>query len=119
MSIAKNYQRMVCDAFYSFEQRKAPQENIDFNKQGIRLSSLGLPGEVGEVLELIKKQEFHSNIDYKHENMALELGDILWYLTLMAAAHNYSLEEIMTMNIEKLAKLYPDLYKMEDIWGVE
>ena len=37
-----------------------------------------------------------------------ELGDVLWYVTLMAELMNVPLEYIMQANIEKLERRYPD-----------
>lgn len=42
------------------------------------------------------------------EHMALELGDVAWYLALAADALGYDLETILRMNIEKLQKRYPN-----------
>ena len=40
--------------------------------------------------------------------MCEELGDVLWYVTLMAELMNVPLEYIMQANIEKLERRYPD-----------
>jgi NTP pyrophosphatase (non-canonical NTP hydrolase) len=66
---------------------------------------LGLNGEAGEVAEKVKKclrdkgGVFDEEI--KHD-IALELGDVLWYINAAARDIGYSLEEIMHMNIIKL-----------------
>ena len=70
-------------------------------------AAIGMCGEAGEVSELIKKYAYHEHeIDTEH--LALELGDVLWYVTYMAHLFGYSLGDIMVMNQEKLAKRYPD-----------
>lgn len=67
---------------------------------------LGLVGEVGEVVEHIKKarrpEPRTKPIDY--DEFELELGDVLWYLTRVAGEFGYSLEEIAQRNVEKLNK---------------
>lgn len=68
---------------------------------------LGIAGESGEIAELVKKARFHG-VDFESATMAKELGDLLWYITVMANEFGYSLDTIMRMNMEKLAKRYPD-----------
>jgi NTP pyrophosphatase (non-canonical NTP hydrolase) len=62
--------------------------------------TLGLCGEAGEVAEKVKKQ-VRDGVFNRHE-VAKELGDVLWYLTNTCNDIGYNLEEIATMNIEKL-----------------
>ena len=68
--------------------------------------ALGLPGEVGEVLELIKKDrrplDRRKLID--KEDLTKELGDVLWYMTRIATIYDISLSEIAETNIDKLTK---------------
>lgn len=68
---------------------------------------MGLNGEAGEAIDLLKKHLFQGHpLDKKH--MAKELGDIAWYLAASAYAIDYPLEEILKMNIEKLRERYPE-----------
>lgn len=73
---------------------------------------MGLNGEAGEALDILKKILFQGHgIDRNH--IALELGDIAWYLALSADAIGYDLETIMSMNIEKLKARYPNGFETE------
>lgn len=73
---------------------------------------LGLVSEAGEVADKIKKLMRDDEIeivdpilDLDHEQrraIALELSDVLWYLTAAASDIGYDLDEIAGMNIEKL-----------------
>lgn len=45
--------------------------------------------------------------------MAKELGDVSWYLAVVADALGYDLETIFQMNIDKLRKRYPDGFDEE------
>lgn len=69
-------------------------------------AALGLPGEVGEVLELIKKDrrvgEYRQPLD--REKFMAEVGDVLFYLTRLAYKNGVSLKEVADFNVEKLTK---------------
>ncbi len=58
--------------------------------------ALGLTGEAGEVAEIIKK------------HLREELGDVLWYLTVLAEMNGLTLAEIAVENIHKLKARYPE-----------
>lgn len=68
---------------------------------------LGLGGESGECMDLLKKHLFQGH-ELDKFKMAKELGDVAWYLALTAYAIGYNLEDILRMNIEKLGARYPD-----------
>ncbi|HBF68032.1 MAG TPA: nucleotide pyrophosphohydrolase [Firmicutes bacterium] len=70
-------------------------------------SVMGLCGESGEVIDIVKKHLAQGH-DLNKEKMIEELGDVAWYLAEAATALNVSLEEILIKNIEKLKKRYPD-----------
>ncbi len=67
---------------------------------------MGLNGEAGEAIDLLKKHMFQGH-DLDRTHMAKELGDIAWYLALSAYAIDYPLEEVLKMNVEKLRARYP------------
>ena len=68
---------------------------------------MGLAGESGECVDLMKKHLFQGHILDK-EHLAKELGDVAWYLAVTAHAIGYDLETILQMNVDKLRKRYPD-----------
>jgi NTP pyrophosphatase (non-canonical NTP hydrolase) len=63
--------------------------------------ALGLGGESGEVLEKTKK--LIRDNKFSREEVAKELGDVLWYLTRYANAIGYDLATIADMNVKKLS----------------
>lgn len=68
--------------------------------------TLGLVGEAGEVAEKIKKvlRDGAGHLtDEQRALLALELGDVLWYLAQLATELGLDLEEIAAANLEKLA----------------
>lgn len=92
-----------------------PEEYTAFVQKGcaaqsrydqLLLGSLGLSGETGEVCDSIKKAMYH-NHDLDVPHLIEELGDVLWYLTLIAASQHYTLTEIIERNVEKLQERYP------------
>lgn len=73
---------------------------------------LGLAGETGEVLDLIKKHKYHGH-DLDRDALAGELGDVLWYVAGIASHHGLSLGDIAKRNVTKLAERYPDGFSHE------
>lgn len=66
---------------------------------------LGLCGESGEVAEKVKKIIRDNNgviSDDKRNEIVKELGDVLWYISMMSYELKISLEEVAKGNIEKL-----------------
>jgi NTP pyrophosphatase (non-canonical NTP hydrolase) len=67
---------------------------------------LGLVGESGEIAEKFKKwirdhDSEESRID--RGDIAKELGDVLWYVAVLADYLDLSLDDIATANLAKLA----------------
>lgn len=73
---------------------------------------MGLSGEAGEATDILKKVLFQGHM-LDEEHVALELGDICWYLALAADAIGYDLETIMQMNIDKLKARYPNGFEVD------
>lgn len=90
-------------------QKAALRTASGINKQYPRILNgvLGLAGESGECVDMVKKHLFQGH-ELNKEHMAKELGDIAWYLAVAADAIDYDLETIMQMNVDKLMKRYPD-----------
>ena len=67
--------------------------------------ALGLAGEAGEVADKLKKQYRDNGGVISNEakvELVKELGDVMWYITRLAASLGYSLCEVASMNVEKL-----------------
>jgi len=75
-------------------------------------TALGLNGEAGETAELVKKTFFHGH-DLEADKLKKELGDVLWYVAVMAKAMDWSLDEVAQDNIDKLARRYPEGFSAE------
>jgi NTP pyrophosphatase (non-canonical NTP hydrolase) len=67
---------------------------------------LGLLGESGEIAEKFKKILRDKNAeldDTGRQELVKELGDVLWYIALLAHYLDIPLDDIATKNISKLA----------------
>ena len=71
------------------------------------MGCLGLSGEVGELVDMVKKSVFHGT-PFDTIHFQKELGDIMWYIALICYTFGYELDEILKMNIEKLKARYPE-----------
>jgi NTP pyrophosphatase (non-canonical NTP hydrolase) len=88
--------------------------NKDLTKKEALVNSvMGLNGEAGEVIDLVKKHLFHGHVLNKEE-LIKELGDVAWYLAEAAYALDIDLETILKLNIEKLKKRYPEGFSIKD-----
>lgn len=87
--------------------------NLELNDlQTLTNGLMGLCGESGEALDILKKHLFQGHeLDEAH--IAKELGDVAWYLAVSASALGYPLETILQMNIDKLKARYPDGFDSE------
>ena len=73
---------------------------------------MGLCGEAGEAMDILKKFLFQGH-ELDKEHLAKELGDVAWYLAVSADALGFYLEDIFQMNIDKLKARYPDGFDPE------
>jgi NTP pyrophosphatase (non-canonical NTP hydrolase) len=65
----------------------------------------GLPGEVGELMEKLKKVHRDKNGVFEYEDkeeISGEIGDILWYLSEFCTLMGLSLNQIAEGNLKKL-----------------
>jgi NTP pyrophosphatase (non-canonical NTP hydrolase) len=70
-------------------------------------ATLGLVGESGEIVDIVKKWIFHDHY-LAEEHLVEELGDVVYYVFMMMHALNVTLDEVMEVNIAKLKDRYPE-----------
>jgi len=66
---------------------------------------MGVAGEAGEVVEKWKKIVAYKGGEITGEDLQLfkkELGDVIWYIAVLAHSLGLSFEEIAQLNVEKL-----------------
>ena len=87
-------------------QQKALETAVYPEQFRIIYPALGLAGEAGEAADKVKKIIRDNNANFNDEEkrkaIAMEVGDVLWYVATLAHDIGYTLEEIGEMNYEKL-----------------
>lgn len=82
--------------------------NPKLNRNDVLINSaMGLCGEAGEVIDIVKKWFAHGH-ELNRQKLIEELGDVAWYIAEAAYALDTDLESILAANIEKLKKRYPE-----------
>lgn len=82
-------------------------------KEELQLNAiLGLCGESGELADVVKKTRFQGH-DLSLEDIADELGDILWYIAQACEGFGFDMDTLAENNISKLKKRYPDGFSAE------
>lgn len=75
-------------------------------------AALGLAGEAGEFANHIKKWRFHGH-ELDRGYCLKELGDIAWYIGQAATALGALLGDVLSENLAKLARRYPQGFSSE------
>ena len=101
--------RLTANDYQRAALRTVSEENRDkFDGHGPLLdAALGLGGEAGECLDIVKKALFQGH-EFDREHLIEELGDVAWYLAFFCDVLHLTLEEVMKHNIDKLKTRYPD-----------
>ena len=103
------YQDWVLDIWHPHDVLKKssfPTLKDDF------IMTSGLMGETGEVIDCYKKF-IRGNLkeetpEYKElqDELKLEIGDVIYYLNMIATRFNIRMREVIPVNIEKLEKRF-------------
>ena len=83
------------------------QENLILN--GV----MGICGEGGECIDLVKKSMFQGH-ELNKDKLKDELGDVMWYLAVAAKGIGVDLAEVAEFNINKLKTRFPNKFTAED-----
>ena len=87
--------------------------NPELSRKEVLINSvMGLCGESGEAIDIVKKWMAQGH-ELDKEHLAKELGDIAWYLAEAATALEIPLEDIFQSNIDKLKKRYPEGFEVK------
>ena len=94
----------------AFIYRLQELEGQNFHAERLLTAAVGACAGAGEFTEIVKKIVFQGK-PVNEDNlfhMKRELGDIMWYIAQACMALDVSIDEIIAMNVEKLAARYPD-----------
>ena len=81
--------------------------NPALNQKDVLINSvMGLCGESGEAIDLVKKWLMQGH-ELDKEHLIKELGDVAWYLAEAATALDVPLETVFQENLDKLRQRYP------------
>lgn len=107
--IAENQSNLTANEYQKAALTTKESNNIeDLLTEG----ALGICGEAGEVSDHIKKWKYQGH-DLDKEKLLKELGDVCWYIAVLAKALETDLETIMRLNIDKRNKRYPNGFESE------
>jgi|DEB0MinimDraft_10_1074344.scaffolds.fasta_scaffold50592_1 NTP pyrophosphatase (non-canonical NTP hydrolase) len=88
-------------------QRRAAETAIFPKEKALEYLTLGLVGEAGEIAnkakKLIRDGADVEGYNDKLNQIASELGDVLWYTAMLANELNANLGRVMEVNLDKLA----------------
>lgn len=74
---------------------------------------MGLNGESGEVIDVVKKHMFQGH-ELDIDKIKKELGDVMWYVAEVCEALDLSMDEVMEANIAKLANRFKNGFTKEE-----
>jgi len=72
----------------------------EFGERDYAIASLGLAGEVGEVMELLKKRVRDGNFDV--EGFTKEMGDVIYYWSRLCLMFGVRPSDVLAANMRKL-----------------
>lgn len=96
---------MTAESYQQWVEQNWNRRGYDREPNELRelfIMSVGIGGEAGEVQELLKKHVRDGR--EIRDDLRLELGDVLHYLTRIAAQFGMTLGEIMLANREKIER---------------
>lgn len=94
------------------DYQKLAQRTSPIGHDRIVNGVMGLAGESGECVDVVKKWMFQKH-PLDREKLTEELGDVLWYCAELASGLGVSLDTVAERNIEKLRKRYPEGFDAE------
>ena len=96
-----------------YQKQAMKSLNPSLNNNEILLNGvMGLCGESGEVIDILKKHLSQGH-ELNKEKMIEELGDVAWYLAETAYALGVDLDTVLNNNLVKLQKRYPEGFNVE------
>ncbi|PMB82042.1 nucleotide pyrophosphohydrolase [Limosilactobacillus pontis] len=94
------------------DYQKAAKRTLYGNEQVLTNCALGLAGEAGQVVDLVKNYTFRSK-QLDQQELIHEMGDVLWYLSQIAEWADIPFDEVAKANIDELNRRYLTGFKKQ------
>lgn len=97
---------MNLNEYQTLSQRTMPNKGFE---EDLSNYSMGLSGESGEVIDILKKIVHHGHpytVEMK-EKLHEELGDVMHYVAGLCTLLGFQMDLVGQANIKKLKKRYP------------
>lgn len=98
--------------YRAFVSRGISLEQDDMRER-LTLACMGLAGETGEVIDLIKKLLYHKK-KIERDDIIEELGDVFWYYVLILNTLNIEMSDVLNANAKKLIARYPERHDVQE-----
>jgi len=86
---------------FDYYQEAASETAIFPKENALPYLSLGLAAEAGEVADKVAKY-YRGDGPIDPEELVKEVGDVLWFATLIAEHFGYTLQHVALLNLQKL-----------------
>lgn len=98
-------------SLYPLLVEKTRRSDLSVDEQ-MKNASMGLAGEAGEAVDIIKKYAYQGH-ELEVEELLDELGDVIYYLYWLCILFQIDFSEICFNNMNKLTKRYPNGFEEE------
>ena len=100
--------------FNEYQDKAMTFLNNKLSKKDVLINGvMGLCGESGEVIDIVKKHHAQGH-ELDKEKIIEELGDVCWYIAEIAYVLDVKLEDVFEGNINKLSKRYKNGFTKEE-----
>ena len=98
--------------FVALSDRLVELDSKGANIERLLTAAVGINAEGGEFMEIVKKMIFQGKSwnEDNREHLIIELGDIMWYVAQACKALEISMDDVVSRNVQKLMKRYPEGY---------
>lgn len=93
--------------FSGMQERFSHEDNMR-----LMHAAIGISTEAGELLDAMKKHIYYGK-ELDKVNLKEEMGDLFWYMAIMADVLDIPFETIMQNNLDKLKARYGDKFSAE------
>ena len=112
-TINRGFERKKKMLVTDYQKEAMTTLNPALDKKDVLINSvMGLCGESGEAIDIVKKWLMQGH-DLDKEHLIKELGDIAWYLAEAATALDVPLETVLQGNLDKLRQRFPNGFSTE------